>query len=956
MPVPTASTVPRATIRVQLRKGFGFDEVRALVPYFADVGFSHVYASPFLKARPGSTHGYDVTDPNAFNPEIGDDAGFDRLVEALHAREMGLILDFVPNHVGVHGADNPWWLDVLEWGRASPYARFFDIDWEASARGTSDKVLLPLLGDHYGNVLVSGDLKLRFDPEGGSFSAWYHQHRFPINPRDYALLIGPALDVLGDDGPLADMVAGFEMLGAADARRSREEGTELKAQLAALTGSDGAVRRAIDDAVQPVNGTPGRPRSFRTLHQLLEGQAYRVAYWRVAADEINYRRFFDINDLAGLRMERPEVFEETHRLVLRLLAEGKLQGLRLDHVDGLFDPAGYCHRLQRRAAEVLPPPEEAGEAPGAVRVDQPIYLVVEKILARFENLPQGWPVAGTTGYEFMNLVNGLFVDPAAERSLTNTYHRAIQREHDFDEMVVEAKRFILENNLSSELQVLAFETYRLAQQSLTTRDYTLNSLRDALIAIIANFPVYRTYVTAAGLDEEGRRYLDWAVARARKATNLPDSSIFDFLYKMLSADLVAERGRGYRREDILSAAMRAQQLTSPVMAKSLEDTTFYRHVRLVSLNEVGGEPNHFGVSPAAFHRVNRDRLRHHPHSMLATATHDHKRGEDTRVRIDALSEMPAEWRQRVQRWFRFNRFKRREIDGRPAPGRNDEYLLYQMLVGAWPLGLTSADADGLGAFAGRILGYMIKATREAKQRSSWIAPNAEYEGALESFVRAILDARRNAPFLDDLIAFQGRTALVGAVNGLSQTLLRLTAPGVPDTYQGCELWDLTLVDPDNRRPPDFDLRRRLLNGDGAASPGELLADWRSGRIKQHVIARTLDLRRRHPALFGYGDYEPVEVAGAQAERVVAFVRRHGDGLALTVAPRLVLPLLGDGDRPMPPPAAWGDTTLRLPSGAESASLTDVLTGAERSPDADGTLRLADVLSDLPVALLARPPA
>jgi (1->4)-alpha-D-glucan 1-alpha-D-glucosylmutase len=521
-------------------------------------------------------------------------------------------------------------------------------------------------------------------------------------------------------------------------------------------------------------------------------------------------------------------------------------------------------------------------------------------------------------------------------------------------VVLASKRLILENNLSSELQVLAYETHRLAQQSLTTRDYTLNTLREALIEIITHFPIYRTYVAGQGLDEEGRRYLDWAVARARKATQLPDLSIFDFLYRMLSTDLIAERGRGYRRADIVNAAMRAQQLTSPVMAKSLEDTAFYRYLRLVSLNEVGGEPAHFGVSPAAFHRVNRERLRRFPHSMLATATHDHKRGEDTRARIDVLSEMPVEWRRRVVRWYRFNRFKRREVDGLPAPGRNGEYLLYQILVGAWPLGLEADDADGLAALAKRVVGYMTKAVREAKERTSWTAPNAEYEEAVEAFVRTILDPKRNAPFLADLVEFQGQIAVVGAVNGLAQTLLKLTAPGVPDTYQGCELWDLSLVDPDNRRPPDFDLRRRLLDSP-PVPPEVLLADWQSGRVKQHVVARTLDLRRRFPALFALGDYEPVEVEGAHAERIVAFARRHDGGVAVTVAPRLILPLFEDGaERPLPPPESWGDTRLRLSFAADTANLTEVLTGVERPIPTDGGLRVADVLSSLPVALLAAP--
>src|SRR5690606_11382827 len=498
----------------------------------------------------------------------------------------------------------------------------------------------------------------------------------------------------------------------------------------------------------------------------------------------------------------------------------KVQGVRLDHIDGLYDPRGYCQRLLARAADVLAE-DRGGERPEIEgRSGRPIYLLVEKILARHERLREDLPDAGTTGYEYMGLANGHFLGPAAERSMPATYHRFVEREPEFDQVVLAAKQQTLRYSLDSELHVLGYEFYRLAQQSWSTRDFTLTGLREALADIITRFPVYRTYITEDGATAEDRRDLDWAVSRARRETALVDRTVFDFLHAALSTDLVGTRG--YERGDVIATAMHFQQLTGPVMAKSLEDTAFYRYNRLVSLNEVGGEPDNFGVSPSAFHHRMQQQQRRHPASMLTTATHDHKRGEDVRARIDALSELPLEWRREVNRWARLNRSKRREVDGQRIPGRNDEYLLYQTLIGAWPLEIDTVEHPGLAAFAERIVAYMIKASREAKARTSWTAPDEEYEAGLERFVRRILDPQEGRPFIADLLAFEPLIARIGAVNGLAQALLRLTAPGVPDTYQGCELWDLSLVDPDNRRPVDFEQRRAWLEQE--ADPAALLAE------------------------------------------------------------------------------------------------------------------------------------
>ena len=945
---PPWPTVPRATYRLQFHAGFGFADAQAIVPYLANLGISHLYASPITMARPGSLHGYDVIDFNRLNPELGDDAAFDALIAELHAQGMGLVVDFVPNHMGV-GSDNPWWLDVLEWGPLSPYATLFDIDWDASARGVRGKMTLPVLGDQYGKVLEAGELKLQFDGAEGVFYVAYYDERFPIAVRKYPQLLHSAAGLLDREGArlfeLADKFGGLssEDAGPEQWLVRRQEAFVLKAALAEAAG-DAQVRAALDAAVAALNGTPGLPETFEPLHLLLEEQAYRLAYWRVASSEINYRRFFDINQLAGLRMERGEAFEATHRLLLRLIAEGKLQGVRLDHIDGMYDPRGYCQRLLSRVGDVLAESRD-GNAPGVdPRAGQPIYLLVEKILAWHENLCEDLPVAGTTGYEFMNLVNGLFVDTAAERTLNATYHRFIDQEPEFEQIVLAAKQQILRYSLNSELHVLGHEFHRLAQQSWTTRDFTLTGLREALADIITRFPVYRTYITEDGGRPEDRRDLDWAVSRARKETALVDHTVFDFLHAALSTDLVGTRG--YERADVIATAMHFQQLTGPVMAKSLEDTAFYRYHRLVSLNEVGGEPGHFGVSLSAFHHLMHQQQQRLPASMLTTATHDHKRGEDVRARINALSELPLEWGRRVRRWARLNRFRVKEVDGRPVPGRNDQYLLYQILVGSWPPGLGADDAASLATYAERIAAYMIKASREAKQRTSWTAPDPDYESGLECFVRRILDPQDGRAFLADLLPFQAQIALIGALNGLAQTLLKLTAPGVPDTYQGSELWDFSLVDPDNRRPVDFELRRAMLAQD--ADPAELLASWQDGRIKQHVVARTLALRRAVPALFA-GDYTPLQTAGLHAERLVAFARSTEDVTLIVIAPRLAAPLLNGADIPLPPPAAWGDTRIALPN-LLGGSLYNPHTGTTIEAGPDG-VAASEVLADLPVALL-----
>ena len=954
--------IPRATYRLQLGGGFGFNEAAKLVPYLADLGVSHIYAAPFLMARPGSSHGYDITDHNRFNPEIGDEASFDRLIETLRSHGMGLILDFVPNHMGVGGADNPWWLDTLEWGRSSPFAQFFDIDWAPAEPTLKGKVLLPFLGDHYGKVMDSGQLKLRYDPQRGSFSVWYWEHRFPIAIKDYTELLRDARSRLRHDvESLTGLINDFGRIGSTrpTARHQavvRRRADELKARLTALATEQAAVSEAIEASLLSFNdaGADSKGDRYSRLHNLLEKQHYRLAYWRVATAEINYRRFFDINELAGLRMEAQELFEIAHRLIFRLIAEDKIQGLRLDHIDGLYDPADYCRRLQDRAAYLIMQsvgePTKLPARPEGIPAIRPrthvFYLLVEKILARHERLRDDWPVDGTTGYDFMNLVNGLFVNPASERNLTTAYNRFIDREPDFEAIVIQAKHQVVNGNLQSEVNVLASDIHELAKRSRETRDYTLPGISEALVNIIAHFPVYRTYVAEKGCEGDDRRDLDWAFSQARKAS-IGETGIYDFIYGILTTDARKDRGRGGK--EILRTALKFQQATGPVTAKAVEDTTFYRYFRLVSLNEVGGEPTRFGVSPSAFHRLNQDRLRNHPYGMVATATHDHKRGEDVRVRIDAISELALDWRRRVRRWAQLNSRRKHQIEDRRGPGRNDEYLFYQTIVGTWPLEIERLDDPGLAGYVDRLVRYMNKAIREAKVHTSWASPNDAYERAVERFVRDVIDPARSGAFLQDFLQFQARIAVIGAVSGLSQAVLKLTSPGVPDIYQGTEYWDLSLVDPDNRRPVDYQRRRRTLKTKRGTDPAELVGAWKDGRIKQHVVARTLELRRSVPWVFSDGAYQPLDIAGSQADRVVAFQRRAGDSVVIVVAPRLVAPLLGDSTQPLPPAAAWGGTTIAPASPIETAVFRDAMTGVTRQ--AASTWRVADLLETFPVALL-----
>jgi (1->4)-alpha-D-glucan 1-alpha-D-glucosylmutase len=874
----------RATYRVQLHAGFDFEAAASIADYLAALGISHLYCSPYLQAAKGSTHGYDIVDPRAVNRELGGARGHARLSEALGSAGLGQVLDIVPNHMAI-SADNPWWWDVLENGPASRYASYFDVDWDPPETRLRNVVLLPVLADHYGRVLERGDLRLARD--GVAFTIRYHDHVFPVSPQSLDILLATAAERTGSKALafIADALSELPSPTATD-RASVERRDWHKSFLYEALGRLFAERpdtaKAIDAVVLEVNA------SVDLLDSVLERQNFRLAHWRAAARDLGYRRFFDINGLVGLRVEREHVFRDTHRLVLAWLADGTLDGLRIDHPDGLRDPEAYLDRLREAGPEA--------------------WITVEKILEPGESLRDSWPVDGTTGYDFLNRVSGLFIDPEGEKALTELYAELTGESTDWAEVARARKHQVMRETMGSDLNRLTALFLEICERRRRYRDYTRHELHEALRDTLACFPVYRSYVRAepAAVDEDDARRIVEATETARAHRPDLDGELFEFLRDLLRRRLVGELET--------ELTMRFQQLSGPVMAKGVEDTAFYAFNRLVSLNEVGGDPSRFGVGVEEFHHACDEVLELWPRTMLATSTHDTKRSEDVRARLDLLSEMPERWGEAVRRWATLNA---RHHHGE-WPDRNAEYLFYQTLVGAWPI-----ETD-------RLLEYMQKAAREAKAHTSWTTPNETYEAALRAFVEA---AMADLTFTVDVEAFVAPLIAPGRINSLAQTLLKLTAPGVPDIYQGTELWDLSLVDPDNRRPVDYALRRRLLAALDRATPEQIMARSDEGLPKLWVIRQALQLRRQRPAPFGAdGAYRPLAAIGARADHVVAFAR--GDS-AVTVVPRLVMRLEGN----------WLNTTLELPSGAWRNELTgDVV---------QGVVRLTDLLARFPVALLSR---
>jgi (1->4)-alpha-D-glucan 1-alpha-D-glucosylmutase len=1022
---------PISTYRLQLNRSLRFREARELVSYLHELGISTCYSSPILKARPGSAHGYDITDHNALNPEIGTQEELDELAAELKRHGMGLLLDVVPNHMGVDYGTNPWWQDVLQNGRCSKFANFFDIDWNPLRPELRSKVLLPILGNQYGEELESGKLALKY--ADGDFHIEYYDKVLPIDPQTIPLIFEPvgepaahAGDELGRE--FMSLLVGFAQLPPHDTTEAdrviarQREAPFLRSRLKELVERRPESRALVDEALRRINGHPGDGRSFDAFHKLLEAQVYRLAHWRVSGEEINYRRFFDINDLVGLRMEDPQVFAATEALIRKLLATGMATGLRIDHPDGLFNPSQFFVRLQMlyAASQCYGPEPKLPQAENGIEMEiqnafsqgvrerAPLYVAVEKILEPGEELPTDWPVDGTVGYDFGHLVNGIFIDTANRRAFTNFYQRFLGQWMDVENVIYNGKKLIMNTALSSEVNVLSHMLDEISSLDRRARDYTRSVLRDAIRETIACFPVYRTYIDERGnISERDRGNINEAIARAKRRNTGMPASVFEFL-----RDILLLRGGdgggtpiyGYRRQ--LYFTLKFQQLTGPVMAKGLEDTASYVYNRFVSVNEVGGSPKEFGVELDEFHRGNLERLRNWPYSMLATSTHDSKRSEDVRMRLDVLSEIPRPWAAQVLRWRRVNRSRKRSLsDGRVVPDANEEYLLYQTLLGTWPMPspVSSAAESATGAvrdtadnnrrdaiswsldvqqrkeFIARIQAYMTKAVSEAKVNMSWINPSQEYLDALHTFIARILtpgsESRPNR-FLSQMEAFVSRIAFFGAINSLSQVLIKLTAPGVPDIYQGQELFDFSLVDPDNRRAIDFELRRRYLRDIAERSQDvrrlnelrqEMLRNWSDGRLKLWVTHRALQARQEHRELFQLGHYIPLRISrpnpstptratatltGDLERGVIAFARSSGQELAITVTPRFAYTMMA-GEERMPLGEAWGESELELPPGFANTRFRNLLTGETVEAGAQGTLLCREVFSSFPVGLLLR---
>jgi (1->4)-alpha-D-glucan 1-alpha-D-glucosylmutase len=878
--------IPGATYRLQFNRDFTFSQAREIAGYLRELGITDCYLSPIFKASPLSTHGYDVCDFNQLDPKLGGAEAFEQFVSHIRGLGLNLLLDFVPNHMSTD-TSNAWWFDVLEKGPESKNAMWFDIDWKRFEGG---KLLLPILEDEYSQVLQDGKIRVVF--EGQKALIAYHDRRLPLSPESAGVILGEV-----------------SKCGA-------------------------------DTAATAFNGTPGNGKSFERLAALLQQQHYLLAHWRSGIQEINYRRFFDINELISLRVELPEVFDAAHALILALVRQGKVAGLRIDHPDGLWDPKKYCSWLREKAPDV--------------------YIVVEKILTDDEQLPRDWPVEGTTGYDFLNYVNGLFVNQANKEAFDRVYREFTGCQDDFRTIAYEAKKDILLNSFPAGVKLLTSYLKRIAESANCQR-LTSDKLHEALVEAIASFPVYRTYVTedTAELSAAEKSYVDQAIADVRTRADVAapedgrspaDSEALGFIHNLLL--LRPPENLAAPEKICREFVMRFQQLTGPLMAKGLEDTTFYNFNRLISLNEVGGDPDSFGKSVDDFHRHNLEKAKGWPHSLLATATHDTKRGEDVRARINVLSELPDEWRSALSRWRDLNAARKTVVNGQPAPAPNDEYFFYQTLIGAWPV----ADPGQMQSFRERVAACMLKSIKEAKTHTSWLNPNIEYENATKKFVeQALADSSANS-FLGDFKPFQRKIAFFGSLNSLAQILLKITAPGVPDFYQGSELWDLNLVDPDNRRPVDYAIRRALLGelkarmiqalGSQSEFLSDLLNDDQIGRSKLYLIWRVLEFRNRHRKIFDEGSYLPLIAVGSRKEHLCAFARLLENEMVIVVAPRLITGLVRDQRLPLGP-SAWEDTRLQLPA---AGRFSNILTG-QTLDGSQKELPTSEILSEFPVALL-----
>lgn len=937
--------IPRATLRLQFRREFQLDDATRRLDQFAAMGLSHVYASPLQQAREGSTYGYDIVDYATINPELGGEEALRRLAAGLRQRGMGLILDIVPNHMAT-SYENAWWRQVLEGGSSSRYAEYFDIDWQSADPVLQGKVLAPFLGQPYGEALASGDLKLRIDGQNGAFFVEYFAQRFPVALRDYAAILG------GIDDARCKRLAGlFADLGGPtiDTRHVNEARRAVVAEIG--DGAGPAIERAI--AEFSADTAEGQAR----LHRLLERQHYRLAWWRNAAEEINWRRFFEVSDLIGMRVDRNEVFRDQHALVFQLYAEGVIDGVRVDHIDGLANPRLYCQQLREQLEALAPQRQAAGLSPTP-------YIVVEKILSEGETLPLDWRVDGNTGYDFMDEVSSLLHDESGAEPLESFWRQLSCGQQSFKEGLQAARHQLLAEHFVAEFEALVRLLHRIARSSMATRDVSRGSLRRALHALLVHFPTYRLYGEKSGRQEGDAQPLQQALDGARSMLRVSDHATLELLDKWLGAEPPATAESEFETELRCKAMVKFQQLTPPLAAKSLEDTVFYRYGRLLSRNEVGSTPERLSRSIDEFHECNQRRQESFPRSLLATASHDHKRGEDTRARLAVLSEIPQQWLAAATRWRAINAQLRIHPDPEhadEAPDSCDEYMLYQMLVAAWPPGLQPDDLDGLRALAARLGDWQQKAMREAKARSDWMLPNTSYEDASRAFISHSLGLVEGAEpstfsgaFAKDVADFVSRIECAGVINSLSQALMRMTSPGIPDLYQGTDRWDFSLVDPDNRRPVSFDDEIMFHRGRiDCERANELLENWRDGRIKEQVVASALNLRKQLPEVF-QGGYVPLQVEGAQAEHVVAFARHDAQHWVVVIVSRLSMSLLGETCVPRIDAAAWGETRVLLPEALRSAmhreNFNDALLHQQVAVAEDG-IRVADALAVLPIALL-----
>ncbi len=914
-------STPRATVRLQFHETFTLEDAIPLVDYFAELGISHIYASPLTRARAGSTHGYDTIDYSQISPELGGEAALRRLVQRLRAADMGLILDIVPNHMST-SFTNPWWWDVLEWGRNSRYAGYFDIDWDDADPRLRGKLLAPFLGRPYGEELKAGNLQLHFNSSRGSFEISYFDIRFPLAPLSYTNILAAAPQS-------ARMLALTRVFGALE-ENSEPHHREAACNVLRQAAQTSETSAALQAAVQAHD--PKYPQGRDRLHRLLERQHYRLTWWRNAAEEINWRRFFEISDLVGLRMEDQAVFDAVHGLVFYLYGEGLIDGVRIDHIDGLADPQKYCLTLRAGLGAV--------KARRAANLQQPPYIVVEKILGRQERLAAQWRVDGTTGYDFMNEVGGLLHDERGEAELTRLWLTVSGDHRSFPEVAGEARRLLISRHFAGELEGLSRAVYRIAQLDIATRDWSLPAVRRVMIELLAAFPVYRTYASIGGRSADDQVIFSQAQKQASARLQPDDRTLLDMIADWLGGEAPYSYQPGPQRDARLHAIRRFQQLTAPLAAKSVEDTGCFRYGRLLSRNEVGADPGEFAIDAASFHQLAEQRARTLPQAMLASATHDNKRGEDARIRLTILSEIPATWNSLVGNWL---------SRSSGAPHAADQYLLFQTLVAAWPLELAANDDAGVQALAARVAIWQTKSLREAKLRSSWFSPAAGYEALCAAFLQSRLG---DQAFLAELVAFVDSIAPAAAVKSLSQCLLRLTAPGVPDLYQGTEFWDFSLTDPDNRRAVDFAARLQALNH--AASPGALLKNWKNGHIKQSLIRHALQYRRNHAELFARGSYQPLALQGSGARHAIAYTRHYQNQVLVVIAPRLCHGLPDAQDHqplalPLIPAQDWGDTAVVLPQTMQAMTLHSILDGKLVAAQA-GQLALGEALASFPVAM------